>query len=226
MNSNLIITISIGHRPWFNNIKKYYQLYANKTNSDFMVIDDNFQGDIKSRLKKFEIVKYLDKYDRILFLDDTCIITPNCPNVFNIVPKELLGVICEKPPFFNKYHILKQSLEYYQVSDNSYEENHIWFNSGFILFSSIHKQLFEIPIIPIKKIGSYLDQAIFNANRHKYNFPILDLGLRYNYMGTRISEQNPYKINDLDNIYIYHITRAWSPRKRLAKFNEILSILN
>ena len=52
MNSNLIITISIGHRPWFNNIKKYYQLYANKTNSDFMVIDDNFQGDIKSRLKK------------------------------------------------------------------------------------------------------------------------------------------------------------------------------
>ena len=99
MKSNLIITVSIGHRPWFNNIKKYYQLYAKKTDSDFIIIDDNYQNDIKSRLKKFDIVKYLDKYERILFLDDTCIITPNCPNVFDLIPKELLGVICENRLF-------------------------------------------------------------------------------------------------------------------------------
>ena len=56
--------------------------------------------DIKSRLRRFEIYKYLDKYDRILFLDDTCIISLKCPDIFNIVPQELLGVTCEKPPFF------------------------------------------------------------------------------------------------------------------------------
>ena len=37
-------------------------------------------------------------------------------------------------------------------------------------------------------------------------------------MGTRISEQNPFKITDIDNIYIYHVTRAWKPSQRNKMF--------
>lgn len=223
---NLIITISLGNRPWFNKIKKYYENYALKTNSHFIVINDNYQGDINSRIRKFEIVKYLDSYDRILFLDDTCIISPLCPNIFEIVPKSLLGVVCEKPPYYDKINLLKESLNYYNIENNIQNNDYIWFNSGLILFSKCHKDLFNKPNKQIKKVGNYLDQALFNANRYKYNFPIFDLGLRYNYMGTRIEKQDPYKINDLDNIYIYHVTRAWKPSKREKKFDEILNIIS
>lgn len=228
MEKRLIVTISLGIRSWFNDIKPYYELYAKKTNSDFIVINDNFEGDIKSRLRKFEIYKYLDKYDRILFLDDTCIINPNCPDIFELVPPELLGVTCEKPPFYNKYNLLIESLNYYEINniDAPNNKDYIWFNSGLILFSKFHRNLFNLPEnIPIKKIGSYLDQAIFNANRYKYNYPIYDLGLSYNYMGTRISEQKPYKINDVNNIFIYHVTRAWKPSQRNKMFYIILNLI-
>ena len=226
MEKRLIITISLGNRPWFGKIEKYYKLYSKKTNSDFIIINDNYEGDIKSRIRKFEIVKYLDTYDRILFLDDTCIINPKCPNIFDLVDPEYLGVCCENPPFFSKYKNLIESLKYYNVNTNINENNYVWFNSGLILFSKFHKNLFITPSQPIKKIGSYLDQALFNANRYKYNIPFINLGIRYNYMGTLIEKQYPYKFDDITNIYIWHITRAWKNSKRLKKFDAILNVLN
>ena len=37
----------------------------------------------------------LRKYDRVLLLDDTCYVTPDTPNLFDLVPPEELGVAPE-----------------------------------------------------------------------------------------------------------------------------------
>ena len=222
---NLLITISIGNRPWFKNIRYYMDLHCKKYNIDFKVISKNYISDSDSRLEKLDIKSYFKEYDRILYLDDTCIISPYCPNLFDIVPYNKLGVVLEKLPYYNKLNTLKDSLKYYHRSIDSLEENnHVWFNSGVILASKIHINLFEYPKKSIKKFGHFVDQPIFNTNRYKYNLDFVDLGLRYNYLGTRIAEEIPYKINDLDNIYIYHITRAWTNKKRRRKINEIIDI--
>ena len=224
-NKYLIITVSLGHRPWFNRVKKLMKLYSIKCGCDFHVINNNFQGDINSRIRKLEIVDFLDKYERILYLDDTVIINPNSPNIFNIVPENKIGIILENKPYYNKVNILKQSLQYYNnyIPDVN-ENNYIWFNSGVILFSKIHKNLFIKPEKLIKKIGNYVDQAILNSNRYKYNIPYINLGLRYNYLGTRIKTQEPYSINDVDNIYFYHVTRGLANRERKKAFNTILNL--
>lgn len=223
---NLLLTISIGDRPWFKEIKFFMVLYCKKYNLDFKVLDGNFTSDIDSRLKKLEIKNFFKDYDRILYLDDTCIISPECPNLFDIVPYDKIGVVLEKLPYYNKFNTLKESLMHYnQDCKNISEQNHVWFNSGVILASKIHISLFEFPQNNIKRIGHFIDQPIFNSNRYKYNLNFVDLGLRYNYLGTRIGEEIPYKITDLDNIYIYHLTRAWTSRKRKRKINEIINIL-
>ena len=45
---NLLLTISIGDRPWFKEIKFFMVLYCKKYNLDFKVLDGNFTSDIDS----------------------------------------------------------------------------------------------------------------------------------------------------------------------------------
>ena len=226
MSKNLIVTISIGNRPWFRKTKKTINNYCKKYDIEFKVITDQYDTDTKIRLRKFDIVKYFEKYDRILFLDDTLIINPNSPNLFNIVPYNKVGVLFEKEPYFNKLLILKKALTYYNNLEDVNKDNYIWFNSGVILASKCHKDLFKVPNKNIIKIGNYLDQSIFNANRYKYNIPVYDIGLSFNYLGTRISEGKPYNIEDIDNIYFYHVTRAFRSRERKRIINRILKIIS
>jgi len=225
-NKYLILTVSLGNRPWFKRVKKLMKLYAKKCNSDFHAITDNFQGDLQSRIRKLDVSNYLEKYDRVLYLDDTIIINPYSPNIFDIVPDNMLGIVLEKKPYYNKKDILLQSLRYYNshIPKNITEDNYIWFNSGVILASKKHKKIFNKPNKIIKKIGNYVDQAILNSNRYKYNLPIIDLGLKYNYLGTRITLQDPYKLDDVDNIYFYHVTRGLPNRQRKRAFEKILNI--
>lgn len=219
-----IITISIGNRPWFKRVKKLMIIYCKKYNHDFIVINGQFSGDINARIKKLEVGNYLEKYDRILYLDDTVIINPLTPNIFDIVPKEYLGVVLENAPYFDKYQNLIDSLKYYDISLNGINrDNYMWFNSGVILASKCHRNLFNKPNKSIIKIGNYVDQSFFNANRYKYNISLMNLGLRYNYMGTRLSREEPYKIDDVDNIYFYHVTRAFRDHTRKKIMNRILS---
>lgn len=225
MTKNLIITISIGNRPWFKKTKRTIINYCKKYNIDFKVVTGQYDTDKKIRLRKFEIVEYFNEYDRILFLDDTIIINPISPNLFNLVPYNQLGVLFEKEPYFDKFNILKSALQYYDVDPNISKNNYIWFNSGVILASKCHLNLFKIPNKNIIKIGNYLDQSIFNINRYKYNIPAYDIGLSFNYLGTRISEGIPYKIDDVDNIFFYHVTRAFRSGQRKAIIRKILNIL-
>jgi hypothetical protein len=225
MTKNLIITISIGNRPWFRKTKLTIINYCNRYDIDFKVITGQYDTDKKIRLRKFEIVKYFNEYDRILFLDDTIIINPISPDLFKLVPYDKVGVLFEKEPFYNKINILKSALKYYEINANVSNNNYIWFNSGVILASKCHLNLFEIPNKNIIKIGNYLDQSIFNINRYKYNIPAYDIGLSFNYLGTRISEGIPYKIDDIDNIYFYHVTRAFRNSQRKKIIKKILNIL-
>ena len=39
-----------------------------------------------------------------------------------------------------------------------------------------------------------------------------------------IKSENPYKVDDIDNIYFYHVTRGLANRERKRAFNNILNI--
>jgi hypothetical protein len=214
---NLILTISIGYRPWSRMTLSLMQIYAKKYNCDFKVLTDKFISAKKAKEAKCEIYNLLDKYDRILYLDDSCIIHPQCPNLFELVPENMLGVLIESPSIFELTYILKNACLVY---NSLYDENcdNQWFNSGVMVISKIHKNMF----IPTEfvEVNEFYDQAYFNAMRIKNGHQIYDLGIKYNYLGSMI-KKNIFG----NNIYIYHLTRSTGNRLLTCKkiFNKVIN---
>ena len=76
----------------FEYIKNSQEIYSSKYNiplirEDYELPDIYENIKYKNILKKiFLIKKYLDKYDRVLWLDNTSFVTSNCRSLFKIVP--------------------------------------------------------------------------------------------------------------------------------------------
>ena len=88
-----IITICIG--------EKYEQLallthptiqaYADKIGAEFIVIKDRiYPAEVPVGYEKLRLGKYLETYDRIIFLDTDLIVRPDTPNLFDFVPEGMI----------------------------------------------------------------------------------------------------------------------------------------
>lgn len=208
---NLLLTLSVGNRPWFNTTKKSMIEYSQKINCDFMIID---KPHLNPRNLKCEIYDLLDRYDRIIYLDDTCIITQSCPNLFDIVPENNFGVFCEPRSLISVYQILDEGFKYYKI--NKCNDN-LFFNSGVMVISKIHKEIFKP--VEMKNICGFYDQVYFNCKRCELNIPIYNLTNRFNYM---IPFKNNVKL--VNNVYIYHITRGQECRSTVIQMlNKLLN---
>jgi len=76
--------------------------YANKCGADFLVLDELKYWDLptddifpKAMYAVFRCKELLNDYDRILNIDSDVLITTNCPNLFEIVPYDYIGGVCE-----------------------------------------------------------------------------------------------------------------------------------
>ena len=72
--------------------------YAEKVGADFQVLSHisgctHAQG--KWHYRIFKHRELHEEYDRILHIDSDAIITPNCPNIFEIVPYDCIGTVYE-----------------------------------------------------------------------------------------------------------------------------------
>jgi len=150
---NLILTASLGDRPF----KKYaffsMEEYAKKTNADFIVAEDIEipkelkelkvgRGNNTSYLKKILwIRKYLKEYDKVLWLDDTCYVNPNCPNLFNFVPSGYVAAASESQLMYVGFkEAYKDFLKRWTIYKN---ERDTTFNTGVILYTKECKHMFS-----------------------------------------------------------------------------------
>ena len=116
MSKNLVLTGSVGDRPFtdvtFPNLEKY----AQKCGADFIVekdatIPENLKsiklgrGDNKAYLNKvLWMRKHLENYDKVLWLDDTCIVNLKiCPNLFDMVPQGYVAGVPESVERWSGY---------------------------------------------------------------------------------------------------------------------------
>lgn len=160
---NLILTISIG--DYYKNISEFtlpsIQKYAEKINADFLNINEHNKFYITQKWNKFYIHELLNKYKRILYLDIDLIIREDCPNLFEIVPENKLGMFNEGR-YVPRYEFLEQASEYY--GEELKKWNGKFFNSGVMVISRIHKQLFKLPqgIDFVETDQPYLNLRILN----------------------------------------------------------------
>jgi hypothetical protein len=140
--------------------------YSEKIGCDLIV------HEIKNDWDKLSTSKYFENYHRILVLNENLIIRTDTPNLFEIVPKNELGIFNE-----GKYVVRLEKMRG-AFSDYAYDWekwDSKYYNTGVILVSRTHKNLFEKPNFLGPEFESY-----FNLNIIKYNVKIHDITYKFN----------------------------------------------
>jgi hypothetical protein len=175
---NLVLTITIG--DYYKKISEYtlesIQKYAKKIDADFINIDKADNNFITQKWNKFHIHELLNQYKRIIYLDIDILIREDCPNLFEIVPNDKLGMFNEGR-YTARYEYLEQASEYYGEPLKTW--NGKFYNSGVMVISRIHKNLFKLP-----KGIDYVetDQPFLNLRILNDKIEMFDLDFKFNRM--------------------------------------------
>ena len=220
-NKVCIVTLSIGDRPWFKYVKKYLDLYAKKNNYDLIVEkktkskEDNFSSFRHfACAEKFFLGEYLNYYDRLILLDDTCMLSPLLEPLDHLVPKDKIGCWVEgnrKDKNLDSY--LRQNAKIYNLKNVL--PNNRFFNSGVLVFSKKHIDLFKLDD-DFKKIEidtKFPNQGYLSVKAFKLKYQLYDLGENYNFVGSKIRRYLHYQI-PFDKIKIFHLTGVFSSQLR------------
>ena len=186
MKPNLVLTIACG--------TKYQQIavlthpsikqYAKKINTEFLCIDNNNKN---PHWNKFQIHDLLDKYNRIIYFDTDLIIRDDCPNLFDIVSEDALGLFNEGK-YESRFSNLQEALSKYQVQNNDWDGS--YYNTGVMVVSQQHKNIFREPMV-IHELHlfdqSYINLLILNSkclvHNLDYKFNRMNLMDRHNLIG-------------------------------------------
>lgn len=97
LSNKLVITVATGttYRQLLDVSRPTIQAYASKIGADYIELTNDTQR--WPLLEKFRVGHYSKLYDRTLFLDADCLVKPNTPDLFEIVPEQSIG-------FINDYH--------------------------------------------------------------------------------------------------------------------------
>ena len=141
---NLVLTISIGdyHQALAEYTLPSIEKYANRIGADFLNITEHNPNYITQKWNKFYIFELLNKYKRILYLDVDLIVRDDCPSLFDVVPEDKLGMFNEGK-YAPRSEYLQQASEYYKEPLKKW--NGRFYNSGVMVISRMHKQLFRMP---------------------------------------------------------------------------------
>ena len=242
---NLVLTMSLGaDRNFLDITEPYMKQYADKYGADFIVLDDdsypilnynkqlnrlnlkcgrNYGGN-SYYLKILLIHYYLEYYDKILWLDDSCIVSPNTENIFDIVDDGSVGgcsIINDKAKP-REFTFIKDR-KGFDINTTQY------INSGIVIYTKKTRPLFSLENIILNKElldSGYPHQCYLNymlqsngisikCLDNKYN----DMFLHYDYLKIRNNldthiDTEYIRIHDTS---IFHITGWWTKRQEVLK---------
>ncbi len=134
----------------------------------------------------------------------------------------MLGALREQPPYYkNRSKYLKRTCEFYGV-DYPYsnkEQECVWFNTGVLVVSRVHKELFNKPKEVFLGIG-WVDMPLINAMFIKYNYQLYDLGVKFNYTTSlALNSNRPF---DPKEAFIFHATTHESVHSKTKLLTDII----
>jgi len=185
MNKSLVLTIVLGEQ--YQTMSKLthptIQSYARKIGADFLCIDKQTISQTTPHWEKFQIFHLLNKYERIIYVDTDLIIRDDCPNLFDIVPKEQLGMFNEAPFTDRSREMMIDVCREYDIKLSSWDGR--YYNTGVMVISRLHKYLFKKPEKEIFNFyeQSYLNMIIAREKSLVRESPLMfDLEYRFNRM--------------------------------------------
>lgn len=180
MKNNLVVTICIGKES--EEIGKLTHLcikkYAEKIDADFLVIDKQEVSQTTPHWEKFQFFNLLNKYDQIIYFDTDILIRDDCPNLFDVVPENLLGMF-EESQFtdHSRYEAMFQTCKEYNVVLPEWKGE--YYNSGVIVMSRKHKFLWKKPEY---ENCYFYEQSYLNMQIQMQKIDMFKLDYKFNHM--------------------------------------------
>jgi hypothetical protein len=174
-----VITIAIGERYQKMGEITHFNMkrYADKIGADFIVIDKQKVSQTTPHWEKFQLLDYLEEYDRILFVDTDVLIKKNCPNIFDVVPEAELGIFNEAPFVARRDIAIETCADAYKLKDFKWDGK--YYNTGVMVVSRCHRMLFRKPE---QEIFNFYEQSYLNLAIQRSSFKIFNLPFEYNRM--------------------------------------------
>lgn len=185
MNNMAIVTVTFGDK--YEKVAELshprIKAYADRIHADFIVVNSkpsSLSEDFPAYWWKLAIYDYLKKYKRIIFLDTDILIRNDCPDLFMEVPKNRLGAF-DEGEFALRIPLLQEGAEKYGLSIGD-QKSISYYNSGVLVISRIHRNLFKPPdkFIPIE--SDYGEQTYLNLKIRESRTEVHKLSYRFNRM--------------------------------------------
>jgi hypothetical protein len=204
-----VVTLSLGSRPFVRYTHPLMQAYAERIGAAFHIVAGKDHAALHSlplpratqrmgrsaaasaRFQKLPLLHYfLERYARVLYLDDDVLVGPRTPDLFLATPPSALAATIEnhKPQAWHAMH-WRSACELYGVGESSCSPNH-WklFNSGVMLLSrATHAPLLAAGWrLDASRLQCRVlcDQLYLNALLKREGGMVHDLGASFNFVGS------------------------------------------
>jgi hypothetical protein len=170
------------------------QRYAGRCGADFFVIAEPLLAQrvgLPPRYEKFQLYDLLERYERVLFLDNDILVSPDAPNVFDLVPDGVFAASSEET-----FSRVRLDIELTQQALGAIDWRSPYFNTGVMVASAGHRPLFDPVREELLQWNTFSmadaryhpageDQAYLNYLINAHAVPFQDLGYRFNHTRVR-----------------------------------------
>jgi len=176
----LVMTMAIGpeHERLATLTHPTMRAYAERVGADFEVIR-KLSIARHPYWEKFQIGPALDRYDRVLWLDNDLVIRPTCPDLFALVPADRMGWLNEGV-IESRVAQMQQTAQFYGEPLPGRWNGRDYYNAGVMVVSRAHRELFRKP--DRESTCSMAEQSWLNLMVQKGGVPVFDLPHAYNAM--------------------------------------------
>lgn len=180
MNKNCVITLGVhkSYRSYFGMrslTAPRMKRYCKKYNLDFHIIENKVYD--HPAYNKLQLKNYIKDYDRILYLDMDVIIRNDAPNLFDIVPRDLLGIFNEEP--LKICNCGQETIDlYYKYTQQHIKWNGEYYNTGVMLFNKQNICVLDDDLPCLEQL--YADQGYINYQIQYKKVKCFDIGFAFN----------------------------------------------
>lgn len=201
---------------------RIHRMYAEKWGADFKVLDDTSYNKLGFAMWNYRTIIFhelFEEYERIFYLDSDIVINKICPNIFDVVPYDTVGLVLE-----DKGSRLKNRRKRIALIKAFFGGNEHWvegfLNGGLYIVSKIHREIFT------KINGQLWDGPGYDGNHYMYqimkqNHKYIDLGYKWNHM-SMFSEPWDGSPSRFDSYILHYAGGAKFPDKGNRSVQELM----
>ena len=153
--------------------------FAERWGADFRIL--SVPLNIREFCRLFEIYNILEDYDQIFHIDSDVVINKNCPNMFDIVPYDTIGLVFED----KGSRLVNRRVRIDRIKNGFGGAEHWisgYFNMGVFICSKIHRDIFTKVNGRLWEDRLGFGQTHFNYQMMKRKYKYIDLGYKFNHM--------------------------------------------